>query len=145
MLLVVLQFPCFLKWGLSAISDHNFLFFQVFAAVTFGVCLGFKDGVEKASEFFAGYATCMLLNQCFRLLLSINIGIIVLKMFGSITICFINRLVCVFATWLGSVYFLRYVNFVWFIWGDNLVDKNYMNSQNDRILSVLCLMCMVLM
>ncbi|URE17575.1 hypothetical protein MUK42_05062 [Musa troglodytarum] len=27
----------------------------VFAAVTFGVCLGFKDGVEKASEFFAGY------------------------------------------------------------------------------------------
>ncbi|CAL9211737.1 thylakoid membrane protein TERC, chloroplastic-like isoform X1 [Musa acuminata AAA Group] len=27
----------------------------VFAAVTFGVCLGLKDGVEKASEFFAGY------------------------------------------------------------------------------------------
>ena len=69
------------------------LFFQVFAAVTFGVCLGLKDGVEKASEFFAGYATCMLLNQCFRLLVSINIGIIVLK-----TICFIKRLVCVFAT-----------------------------------------------
>ncbi|CAL9106023.1 unnamed protein product [Musa textilis] len=53
----------------------------VFAAVTFGVCLGFKDGVEKASEFFAGYAACMLLNQYFRLLVSINIGIIVLKIY----------------------------------------------------------------
>ncbi|XP_042429119.1 thylakoid membrane protein TERC, chloroplastic-like [Zingiber officinale] len=27
----------------------------VFAASAFGICLGFKDGIEKASEFFAGY------------------------------------------------------------------------------------------
>ncbi|KAG6487323.1 hypothetical protein ZIOFF_055909 [Zingiber officinale] len=30
----------------------------VFAASAFGICLGFKDGIEKASEFFAGYAAC---------------------------------------------------------------------------------------
>ncbi|XP_042421843.1 thylakoid membrane protein TERC, chloroplastic-like isoform X2 [Zingiber officinale] len=27
----------------------------VFVASSFGICLGFKDGIEKASEYFAGY------------------------------------------------------------------------------------------
>ncbi|XP_008793666.2 thylakoid membrane protein TERC, chloroplastic [Phoenix dactylifera] len=36
-------------------SSARTVAFWVFAAVTFGVALGIKDGIEKASEFFAGY------------------------------------------------------------------------------------------
>ncbi|XP_051126854.1 thylakoid membrane protein TERC, chloroplastic isoform X2 [Andrographis paniculata] len=37
------------------ISSLKTVAFCVLSAVTFGIGLGFKDGVDKASEFFAGY------------------------------------------------------------------------------------------
>ncbi|RWW43001.1 hypothetical protein BHE74_00051380 [Ensete ventricosum] len=53
----------------------------VFASVTFGVCLGFKDGVEKASEFFAGQndrILSLLCLMCMVLIIYIYIYIYIL-------------------------------------------------------------------
>nr|XP_019706392.1 thylakoid membrane protein TERC, chloroplastic [Elaeis guineensis] len=39
----------------SVTSSARTVALWVFAAVTFGIALGIKDGIEKASEYFAGY------------------------------------------------------------------------------------------
>ena len=47
-------------------------------AVIFGVGLGFKDGVGKASEFFAGYeAACFMWHDCKQYQLSDWISVVV--------------------------------------------------------------------
>ena len=51
---------------------------QVFAAVAFGVGLGFTEGYEKASEFFAGYATFLKFSRMGDLIVSSQIAVLVL-------------------------------------------------------------------